>query len=165
MIILTPDDIAGMMSTPERPCTSRMAKRYMRLAGAMPLGDSYRITAERFEKWRGENGHDPLALADRLLPPSRWTQPATQKRSALHLSFVYFIASGSHVKIGYTGDIAQRLTSLQLATPEKLTVVAMMYGAVAVERELHEAFAHLRIHGEWFRREGELSALLDGAPR
>lgn len=166
MTILTPDDVIGMMGTPESACSLRMAKRYMRAAGALPMGNSYRITLERFREWQDENGHDLLAFEQRLLHPSRWTQPASQKRSAWHQSFVYFIASDeAHVKIGYTGDIQQRLTSLQNATPAKLRVVAMMHGAVAVERELHDAFAAHRIHGEWFRREGALAELLEKAPQ
>lgn len=143
----------------------------MRAAGAVSCPDldgtpSLRTTEERFQKWREANAPTRLGFAERLLPPSLWRQPAEQKRSARHLSFVYFIASDdAHVKIGYTGDIDQRLASLQNATPAKLRVLAMMHGAVAVERELHEAFGAFRIHGEWFRREGALAELLENAPK
>ena len=72
---------------------------------------------------------------------------------------VYFIrASGGTgpVKIGYAADVWGRLASLQTGSPVPLCVVATVPGGRALEARLHEQFAQLRSHGEWFHAAPEL---------
>src|SRR6185436_18686374 len=45
-LILTPADVASKMR-----CTTRRAFAYMRAAGAIPCGESLRITEEKFDQW------------------------------------------------------------------------------------------------------------------
>ena len=72
---------------------------------------------------------------------------------------VYFIACVPlvAVKIGYTRQgTYNRLAALQTGCPAPLKVYGRFPGTYDDERRLHEAFASLRIHGEWFRLEGKL---------
>jgi hypothetical protein len=79
--------------------------------------------------------------------------------------FVYFIGGKdwrlSRVKIGTTrvGPL-NRLSSLQTGSPFPLTLYGYVSGGADFERLLHETFEPLRLHGEWFRNEGKLLALV-----
>jgi len=72
--------------------------------------------------------------------------------SVQNLDVVYFMRLGDLIKIGYTTNLRQRVSSIN---PEE--VLATEPGGRARERELHKRFAALRVHGEWFRHEGELA--------
>jgi hypothetical protein len=68
-------------------------------------------------------------------------------------SVVYFIRMGDLIKIGYTTNLQKRVSGLSLTMAH---VVATVFGGSALEEELHERFADLREHGEWFRAEPPL---------
>lgn len=65
---------------------------------------------------------------------------------------VYYIRFSDRVKIGTTRNLKSRLQSL----PHD-EVLATEPGSFDVEAARHLEFAHLRIHGEWFRLEGGLA--------
>lgn len=68
---------------------------------------------------------------------------------------------GRVVKIGFTrSDPFIRLAALQTGSPLPLLIWAYMRGDVALERALHNAFAPLRSHGEWFFIDGKLRAFM-----
>ena len=70
---------------------------------------------------------------------------------------IYFVASDSQfVKIGCTGNVVERIKSLQTASPKKLRLKAILPGGFETESELHTMFASARSHGEWFRQTREL---------
>lgn len=80
---------------------------------------------------------------------------------------VYFIttADGLFTKIGWV-KCAQwadlRRDQLQIGNPVTLRLeLVVTPSSIAQERKLHRHFAALRASGEWFRREGELKAILD----
>src|SRR5688572_14726322 len=67
---------------------------------------------------------------------------------------VYFIqaAHGGPIKIGVAGHVPSRFTSIQYMSPCRLVLLGVLAGAGRDrERELHERFAGIRSHGEWFR--------------
>lgn len=66
--------------------------------------------------------------------------------------FVYAIggAGGGIVKIGWTSNLRERLSSIRCGSPEEISVLWKAPGDFAVERYLHKRFAALRIRGEWF---------------
>lgn len=77
----------------------------------------------------------------------------------LNVEVVYFIQAGlpgRPIKIGYAQELCRRIVSLQLGCPEPLEVLLAVAGGRSLERDLHERFAHLRIHQEWFRVDFEL---------
>jgi hypothetical protein len=71
---------------------------------------------------------------------------------------IYFVSplTGGDVKIGTTARLSQRLANLRSQRKTGLRVLGVMDGGREREAELHELFAHLRGHGEWFRPGDEL---------
>jgi hypothetical protein len=72
--------------------------------------------------------------------------PATSK------SLVYFVMNydTGAVKIGFTTNIKERLSSLRSGAGARLEVLRSIEGGEKRERWLHKRFAHLRREGEWF---------------
>lgn len=93
-----------------------------------------------------------LSQADKSAPAS--TKKATPKRK--RASVVYFVRAGGLIKIGVSNDIAHRLTALKAMSPVPIALLASIPGDAKDERRLHEQFAHLRQHGEWFTAANEL---------
>jgi len=71
---------------------------------------------------------------------------------------VYFIQaeSGGLVKIGIASNLKSRFQGIQNMCPVKLRVLGWMEGYVELERQLHQRYSALRMHGEWFRWEEPL---------
>lgn len=90
----------------------------------------------------------------RLVPPSELEPPPPKPNT----DCVYFIHSehGAVVKIGWSSNVHQRLASLNQYSPVPLTLTATFPGGLPDERKMHERFAHLRKHGEWFAASPEL---------
>lgn len=80
-------------------------------------------------------------------------------RSTLEVDgFVYFIRRGlkGPIKIGHSFNPLLRLSHLQAANPEMLTILGAIYGGQDIERAIHRALARHRIGGEWFRPADEV---------
>ncbi len=74
---------------------------------------------------------------------------------------------GGPVKIGYSrvdrpSEVMRRIAVLEPGCPWPLRLIGTTKGTVYDERKLHDRFAHLRIHREWFRLEGELQLWVNG---
>lgn len=81
------------------------------------------------------------------------------------MGYVYFIQCGTRVKIGYASDVRQRFSCLQVASPEPLTLRAVVEAVPPNdEGTLHKRFRAYRRRGEWFALEGELAEYVDGLP-
>lgn len=91
-----------------------------------------------------------MSEARRSIPG--WT-PGLRRHVSKHTHppAVYFVQAGEgHIKIGWTGDIEARLSTLQIGTSEDLYLLALILGGQAAERRLHQKFAQYRVRGEWF---------------
>lgn len=66
---------------------------------------------------------------------------------------VYFIRISDMIKIGYSGNLRERVAGLGVTMAQ---VIGVEPGDPDREAELHRQFAHLREFGEWFRAEPEL---------
>lgn len=68
-------------------------------------------------------------------------------------SCIYFIQaeSNGYIKIGFSNDITNRITSLRMACPCKLKVLLVLSGGVNIEALHHNHFKEHHSHGEWFR--------------
>jgi len=82
---------------------------------------------------------------------------------------VYFIQENSTgiFKIGHASDIQNRLKSLQLGNPRKLSLVYSesfnrKEDAIDTEAVLHDYFRMYCLSGEWFDARGQFDALIDG---
>jgi hypothetical protein len=95
-----------------------------------------------------------LANLVHLCVPANSNRRATKGR-------VYFIgAENGLVKIGWAVSPGLRLASLQTGSPLRLRLLASKPGSRTDESDLHRRFAHLRVHGEWFKPDDELHAYL-----
>jgi hypothetical protein len=76
---------------------------------------------------------------------------------------VYFIQAeqGGLIKIGVAGNPRDRLRTLQHTSPVRLRILAVIRAVgQAHETELHQQFAAIRSHGEWFEPTPELLAYI-----
>lgn len=79
--------------------------------------------------------------------------------------FVYFIkpvGQDGPIKIGVANNPEQRLTQIKCWSPVALEIAAVVPGDHALERVIHECFAHAHSHGEWF---SPVEALIRGVAR
>ena len=74
---------------------------------------------------------------------------------------VYFIKQGDYVKIGFTNRFKTRLSQLQISSPIKLEVLAIIDGDKSDEQKFHEQFKHISSNGEWFMQCDELKSFID----
>jgi hypothetical protein len=60
------------------------------------------------------------------------------------------------------GNVSNRRAGIQTATTGELKILACTPGGKKREKEVHTAFEHLRIRGEWFRPDSELLNFVAG---
>ena len=78
------------------------------------------------------------------------------------VSGVYFVQCADRIKIGWSSNIASRLSD-DTFCPYPLILLAWIPGAPVVqEREIHRIFSELRTHREWFRAESPLTDFILG---
>jgi hypothetical protein len=73
---------------------------------------------------------------------------------------IYFIETQGHVKIGYSNDPQRRFNNLTVGCPTKCTLIAVIEGDMADEKDIHERFKANRIRGEWFEFTPEINAFM-----
>lgn len=107
---------------------------------------------------------DP-ALRDRWRRVERrQATKATEENSS-----IYYIHRAGHIKIGYTTQLAKRMTALARGGDKRPACVGIgplellhhHTGGPASERQLHRKFAAFHVTGEWFRAAPELLAHID----
>lgn len=101
----------------------------------------------------------------------RWVRTERRKatRATEENATVYYVHRAGHIKIGYTTNLAKRMTALARGgdkRPECVGIgpVELLHhhtGGPTSERQLHEKFASLHAAGEWFRAAPELLAHID----
>lgn len=81
------------------------------------------------------------------------------QRSACE-QLVYFIGAGvsGPIKIGIAANPQARLSTLQTAHHEELSILAVTGGGRESEMAYHECFGRHRLKGEWFARVPEIEA-------
>jgi len=78
---------------------------------------------------------------------------------------VYFAGRGDTVKIGISVNPKERIRNLQVASPDRLTLLATQEGGKEVELELHERFKADHIMGEWFKMSDGLRRYIKSLPK
>lgn len=66
---------------------------------------------------------------------------------------IYFVQAETigHIKIGWTGNLPDRLKSLRTSSPVPLRLLGAIWAEMEIERVLHGAFKEDRVCGEWFK--------------
>lgn len=73
---------------------------------------------------------------------------------------VYFFLGGDKIKIGCSDNPIGRRAEIQLLSPIPLRLLGLLPQGDYLESDIHEQFAHLRCHGEWFRVALDLVAFI-----
>lgn len=75
---------------------------------------------------------------------------------------VYFVqgVAGGPIKIGTSSDVADRVRTLQCASPVLLQVIGVVAGDQRLEQVLHRRLTSHRLHGEWFADVPEVRAAI-----
>lgn len=91
------------------------------------------------------------------------------RESCLNTDVVYFIELAGHnfVKIGFTGQLAHRLSKIQTGSPFEVKLLLAYEANKEHERDLHARFNsdRVRVNGEWFRRSHAISEFVSAAWR
>lgn len=115
----------------------------------LPAALDYLGWKEDGAKWRTEPT-EATRFAFLDIEPNAST--ATKTEGGQARNDVYFVqsAGGGPIKIGNSGRPEDRLAAMQSHCPFPLKILATTKGGSRAEHALHERFAHLRSHGEWF---------------
>jgi hypothetical protein len=73
-----------------------------------------------------------------------------------HVYFVKPVGMPGPIKIGYSKSPMERMSGLMCWSPWPLEVVASVPGNRALEKNIHECFAHHHSHHEWFHAHPEI---------
>lgn len=111
-----------------------------------------------------------LANYGRTCSDLRWSRANTEPADTGHAwtaekkrvgEIVYFLRAGDFVKIGKaTGSPDDRVAQLKTGCPFPIEVIATIPGGYEKERELHNRFADVRAHGEWFHATPRLMSFI-----
>lgn len=105
-----------------------------------------------------------LELGDalnRAIAINRELQLTPMKGKAERRGFVYFMRAGEAVKIGYSSDPLGRAHSIQTGSAIEITEIVAVRGTKDDERTLHRRWKAYRLHGEWFRADPAVLALME----
>ena len=78
-----------------------------------------------------------------------WERPAKSTAN----DCVYLITDGATAKIGFTGNLPVRFSTLRHGTHRKLCMARAVFTqhAVRLEHVMHGLLASKHVHGEWFK--------------
>jgi hypothetical protein len=79
------------------------------------------------------------------------------------MKYIYFMRATSGegpIKIGCSDKPRRRLIGCTIWSPVPLSIIAQTEGGFFHERAIHDKFASLRLHGEWFTASDELEAFV-----
>jgi hypothetical protein len=74
---------------------------------------------------------------------------------------LYAIKSIDHVKIGVSNCVEQRHGELQASCPVPLEIYGSIFVSEKTEGIVHKRLTTWRLHGEWFRWEGDVIEVAD----
>lgn len=166
----------------------QVASIKVRVAGHMPLSEAQPIWADKElstaqamaiingnpnykKEWSQSTLYRSLGAREAI--PGRRSLKALKKvkrakqRRQLSTGAVYFIRDkkGGPVKIGFSTNVEDRLSTLQTSHHGELYVMAAVAGAQTLEREMHATFKAFRLKGEWFKFQGPLRKYIESLPR
>jgi hypothetical protein len=115
--------------------------------------------------WRLEDEANPeAAKARKILFEAGELLSMGRRRQVNPIGFIYFIGSSRSqaIKIGFSAKYpTARLETLQISSPHKLKLLAVIRGNMRREKKLHEMFAESRLEGEWFKSTPELRRFIN----
>lgn len=121
-----------------------------------------------------ENGIQDCVMFDALMTgrlfragykPNQFINPVRHSLFNKKIICTYFLAAEDHglIKIGKTKEITSRIPSIATMSPAKVTLCHAVVYRDDLEKKLHDKFASIRSHGEWFFAEPELISFIRNA--
>lgn len=141
---------ASWWNHPDDELASRIAAERYRMQLEALGDDTSMFEGDYFTR---EAAASQRALQQRRTPEGR--RRDRERADTEIQGVVYFIRSGTAVKIGKTLNIVQRMRDIN--APE-MELLATEPGYTRRERELHHQFRRHRLNGEWFRLTQPLAA-------
>ena len=143
--LLTLDDVAERCRVSKRTLQDVLDKHPLEY---VIVGKRKRFTENQYEtlksvieEFQDSRNHPLMRL--------RWE---LREQAEPNIGYVYFIAAGTRaIKIGWAKNPEWRLSNLQVANFEELSLIAACYGSSGLERAVHKKFRSYHIRGEWFR--------------
>lgn len=116
--------------------------------GKKRAGKTKQEALDNIQRWFAPDRARLSKLASRACQQSRRTFIAKDPG----LTFVYFALAPitDMVKIGRSDAPHERLSDLQVGSPEKLQMLSTFLGPRDLEAYIHDRFKQYRSHGEWF---------------
>ena len=74
--------------------------------------------------------------------------------------FIYAVAAGDAVKIGWSSDPVKRAAKIKSDNPSAV-LLGFMPGSVCDEADIHASLIGCRISGEWFTRGGDVDHVVN----
>lgn len=87
------------------------------------------------------------------------------ERAALRPGYIYFMASGDFIKIGYSKSPDARFIKMSTDSPMDLELLHIEPGTVRQEKVFHRHFAAIRTRGEWFHKTPDLLNFIEDRKR
>lgn len=143
---------------------------YLLVAARKAAASLPELTPQKLEEVRallyGPTGRVEHAVLP-ALPPMPAETPRAERKSRPAprptppvLAGVYFVRSGNLIKIGTSTNVNARLAALRTMSALPLELMAVAEGGYTEEGAVHQRFASLRQHGEWFTAAPELLAFV-----
>lgn len=102
-------------------------------------------------------------LAYSAIAHAMWVDahPGWRKRSPA--GYIYFLFSdlAGAVKIGFSTSPESRVKAIRGMSPVPVRLLGQFPGTLEDEKSLHVRFGDFRLHGEWFRVDGELARYIE----
>lgn len=118
-------------------------------------------------KGKGASGRRPHSITAKVAAIG--TEDLNPPKQPIRRGVVYFIKNGERdrVKIGFSSRHTVRLSTLQGASCDALTLLGTIPGNAKLEHKMHARFKAQRIHPrrEWFRVEGALAKFIKTLPK
>lgn len=105
-----------------------------------------------------------VSSATKKKPKLLWHGDAVAQKQN---EFIYMVSAGLEgpIKIGKSRRLRSRLAELQTCNYEQIYILSLVPSISVSEHELHAKFSHLRIRGEWFRRDVSLIEYIESLPK
>ncbi len=84
-------------------------------------------------------------------------------KAQLRVRAIYFVTCEGDfpIKIGMSSNVVERMRDIRTALPFEPILLASFQGTSRDERDIHKRFDHLKLRGEWFRRDDDLLAYIE----
>jgi hypothetical protein len=120
------------------------------------------ISADGISNHASSGDSDQNTSGTREEIDTQLTQPRSRRVRDMEVSsFTYFARDGDEIKIGTSFKPEKRIRGLAREVGRPLETLAIVPLEVADEGKTHLRFAHLRVHGEWFRAEADLLQFIE----